>query len=72
MGKFSQKLLKYWLSIPRWFKVFILSSFTICFIWILFVKGINTLLDFRLDLAELIIFAIAAAVVLYIFNRKKE
>lgn len=72
MGKFSQKLLKYWLSIPRWFKVFILSAVTIYFIWKSFVEGIKTLLDFHLDLAELIICAIAAAVVLFIFTRKNE
>ncbi len=67
MGKFSTKLLKAWLAIPRWFRVFTLSAITIYMLWSLFINGIKNI--FRLDTSTLVISLIASGIILMIFNK---
>ncbi|MGP7818601.1 hypothetical protein [Niallia sp. 01092] len=62
------KIIKYWLSIPRWFRIFTLSAITIYVIWSFFIAGVKSLYDFHLDLPDVIISLIAAAFILFIFN----
>lgn len=45
MGNFSTKLLKAWLAIPRWFRVFTLSAITIYILWSFFINGIKKYLN---------------------------
>ncbi|WP_065643238.1 hypothetical protein [Bacillus paralicheniformis] len=67
MGKVSTKLLKAWLAIPRWFRMFILSAITIYVLWSFFVDGIKNI--FRLDVSSLVISLIASGIILIIFNK---
>ncbi len=67
MGKFSTDLLKAWLAIPRWFKMFALNAITIYVLWTLFIDGINNI--FRLDISSLMISLAASGIILAIFNK---
>ncbi|AGN35012.1 hypothetical protein UZ38_37000 [Bacillus amyloliquefaciens] len=67
MGNFSTKLLKAWLAIPRWFRVFTLSAITIYILWSFFINGIKKI--FKLDTSTLVISLIASGIILIIFNK---
>ncbi|ETB68900.1 hypothetical protein A943_22945 [Bacillus sp. CPSM8] len=67
MGNFSTKLLKAWLAIPRWFRVFTLSAITIYILWSFFINGIKKI--FELDTSTLVISLIASGIILIIFNK---
>lgn len=67
MGNFSTKLLKAWLAIPRWFRMFTLSAITIYILWSFFFNGIKNI--FRLDASTLVISLIASGIILMIFNK---
>lgn len=67
MGKFTIKLLKAWLAIPRWFRMFTLSAITIYILWSFFFNGIKNI--FRLDASTLVISLIASGILLMIFNK---
>ncbi len=67
MGNFSTKLLKAWLAIPRWFRVFTLSAITIYILWSFFINGIKKI--FKLDTSTLVISLIASGIILMIFNK---
>lgn len=67
MGNFSTKLLKAWLAIPRWFRVFTLSAITIYILWSFFISGIKKI--FKLDTSTLVISLIASGIILIIFNK---
>jgi len=67
MGKLSTYLLKVWLAIPRWFRMFTLSAITIYVLWSLFINGVKNI--FRLSLSSLIVSLIASGIILMIFNK---
>lgn len=70
MGKFSTKLLKIWLAIPRWFRRFTLSAITIYVLSSFFINGVKHIL--KLDTASFIISIIASGIILLIFNKHSE
>ena len=41
MGKFATQLLKVWLAIPKWLRMFILSAITIYILWSYFINGLK-------------------------------
>ncbi|APT46027.1 hypothetical protein BSA145_09040 [Bacillus safensis] len=67
MGNFSTKILKAWLSIPRWFRMFIPTAITIYVLWTLLINGIKNI--FQINSQSLIISLIASAIILFIFNK---
>ncbi|MEY9979706.1 hypothetical protein ABH968_004686 [Lysinibacillus sp. RC79] len=70
MGKLSTQLLKVWLAIPRWFRMFILSSITIYILWSYFINGLKNI--FKLDTTSIIISLIASGIILLVFKNSSE
>ncbi|MGD7044814.1 hypothetical protein [Jeotgalibacillus proteolyticus] len=70
MNKFSEKILGYWIAIPRWFRLFILSAITIYVILLALFEGVQ-IVFFNLEsieLSTLIIALIGSLLIVIIFK----
>ncbi|MFJ5965776.1 hypothetical protein [Bacillus sp. NPDC093026] len=70
MGKLQTEMIKVWLSIPRWFRMFILTAVTIYVLWTLLVNGVKNI--FHMDTQSLMISLISSAIILFIFNQTNK
>lgn len=69
MGKISEKLLTYWLAVPRQVRVFCLSLFTSCFFGYMIYLGIKRVLQFHtLNRPETILCGIVSLFILFALN----
>ncbi|MDX8045361.1 hypothetical protein SH601_05100 [Gracilibacillus sp. S3-1-1] len=70
MGRLSERFIKIWLAIPRWFGKFLLSAITIYVFWTYFINGLKNI--FTVDTKALVVSLVVSGMIIFLYNKAKK